>query len=113
MVEITNVKFGEIEVDKKIYYSDMIVWWDGKVEYRAKSHVFDISDFLKLLEKKPEIIVIGTGMNGICRILEEVEQAAEDKGIMIFKELSPKAAEMFNGFVADKRRVVAVLHSTC
>lgn len=113
MVEITAVRFGEVEVDKKIYYSDMIVWWDGKVEYRAKSRVFDISDFLKLLEKKPEIIVIGTGMNGICRILEEVEQAAEDKGVEIFKELSPKAAEMFNAFVADRKRVIAVLHSTC
>ena len=113
MVEITNVKFGEIEIDKKIYYSDMIVWWDGKVEFRAKLHEFRMGEFLRLLKRKPEIIVVGTGINGICRVLEEVEQVAKDKGVMIFKELSPKAAEMFNGFVADKKRVVAVLHSTC
>lgn len=113
MVEVTDVRFGEIEIDKKIYYSDMIVWWDGKIEYRTKSHEFGMSEFLKLLGRKPEIIVIGTGISGICRVLEEIEQAAEDKGIRIFKDLSPKAAEMFNGFVADKKRVVAVLHSTC
>ena len=35
------------------------------------------------------------------------------KGVEIFKELSPKAADMFNAFVADEKRVVAVLHSTC
>jgi len=114
MVKITNVKFGEIEVDKKIYYSDMIIWWDGKVEFREKSHVFDISDFVKLLERDPEIIVIGTGMDiEACDVPEEVEEKAEDKGIRIYKELSPKAAEMFNGFVADKKRVVAVIHATC
>ena len=113
MVRVDSVRFGEITIDGKIYYSDMIVWWDGKIEYRKKSHEFGMGEFLRLLERKPEIIVIGTGMSGICRVLEEVEQAAEDKGIEIFKELSPKAGEMFNAFVSDKRRVVAVLHSTC
>jgi len=113
MAEINSVKFGEIEIDKKIYYSDMIVWWDGKIEYREKKHEFGMNEFLKLLRRKPEIIVIGTGISGVCRVLEEVEQTAKDKGIEIFKDLSPKAAEMFNGFVADERKVVAVLHSTC
>lgn len=113
MIEINSVKFGEITIDKKIYYSDMIVWWDGKIEYREKSHEFGMDDFLSLLKSKPEIIVIGTGMSGVCRIPEEVEQTASDKGVEIFKELSPKAAEMFNAFVADRKRAVAVLHSTC
>jgi hypothetical protein len=113
MVEINSVKFGEIEIDKKIYYSDMIVWWDGKIEFRTKSHEFGMGDFLSLLRRKPKIIVIGTGIDGICRVPEEVEQTAKDKGVDIFKETSPKAAKMFNGFVADRKRVVAVLHSTC
>ena len=72
-----------------------------------------MDEFLSLLKRKPEIIVIGTGIEGICRVTEEVEQVANDKGVEIFKEVSPKAAEMFNGFVADKKRAVAVLHSTC
>lgn len=113
MVKINSVTFGEVEIDKKTYFSDMIVWWNGKIEYREKSHNFTMSDFLKLAEHGPEIIVIGTGMNDMCRVLEEVEQAADDKGIEIFREASPKAAEMFNGFVADKKKVVAVIHSTC
>ena len=113
MVRVDSVRFGEITIDGKIYYSDINVWWDGKVEYKEKTHEFTMSDFVRLAEKNPEIIVIGTGINGICKVLEEVEMAAEDKGIEIFKELSPKAAEMFNAFVADKRKAVAVIHSTC
>ncbi len=91
----------------------MIIWWDGKTEYREKTHEFKMDEFLKLLERKPEIIVIGTGISGVLKVLEEVEQEAENKGVEIFKDTSPKAAEMFNGFVADKKRAVAVLHSTC
>jgi len=113
MVRVDFVKFGEVKIDGKIYYSDMTVWWDGKVEYRNKSHTFGMSEFLKLLERKPDIVVFGTGLEGICRILEEVEQTAKDKGVEIFREVSPKAAEMFNAFISDKKKVVAVLHSTC
>ena len=113
MVKITSVRFGEVEIDGKTYFSDMIVWWNGKIEYREKSHTFGMSDFLKLAEKKPAIIVIGTGMNNICKVLDEVKQAAEDKKIEIYQELSPKAAKMFNGFVVDKKKAVAVIHSTC
>ncbi len=113
MVRITAVRFGEVEIDGKVYYSDMIVWWDGKIEYRAKSHEFGMGEFLKLAESKPEVIVIGMGMNWMCVINEEVEQAAEDKKIEIYKEMSPKAAKMFNSFLADKKKAVALIHSTC
>lgn len=114
MVKITNVKFGEIKIGRKIYYSDMIVWWDGKIEFREKSHVFDISDFVRLLEHDPEIVVIGTGMDiHACKIPEEVEETANRKNVRIYKELTPKAVEMFNGFLANKKRVVAVMHTTC
>jgi len=113
MVRITKVKFGEITIDKKVYYSDMTVWWDGKVEYREKSHEFGMDEFLRLLEREPEIIIIGTGIEGIVKVPEEVDQEAENKGVEIFKDTSPKAAEMFNGFIADSKRAVVVLHSTC
>jgi hypothetical protein len=112
MVKITNVKFGEIEIDGKTYFSDMIVWWDGKIEYIPKTHEFEANEFLKIIKRKPEIIVIGRGMEGFYKIAEEVKQLTEDKGIEIFSEVSPKAAEMFNAFVAEKRKVVAVIHTT-
>lgn len=113
MVNITGVRFGEVEIDGKVFFSDMVAWWDGKAEYIAKTHKLGINEFLMLAEKNPEIIVIGTGMNGIVKIAEEVVQIAEDKKIEIYSELSPKAAKMFNGFVADGKKAVAIIHSSC
>ena len=50
---------------------------------------------------------------GVCEVPDEVKEAAELKGIDIYIEKTPKAAKLFNVFVGQKKRVVAVLHSTC
>ena len=113
MVRIDSTKFGEIVIDGKTYYSDVRVWWDGKVEMRESSHTLEMNEFTALLRKKPEILVVGTGDPGTLKILPEVVQAAEDQKVEIFTETSSKATEMFNAFVADKKKVVAVIHVTC
>ncbi len=53
MVKIDSTSFGEIVIDNKTYYSDMTVWWDGKTEYRDKSHVIDMSEFVKIMKRGP------------------------------------------------------------
>lgn len=113
MVRIDSTSFGEIVIDGKTYYSDMIVWWDGKIEYRTKSHTVDMSEFLKLMQKEPEAVVIGTGQIGVVKILPEVNQTAEDKQVDLFIDQSKKAIQIFNGLVADGKKAVAVIHTTC
>ena len=116
MVRIDGTSFGEVLIDGKTYYSDMIVWWDGKLEHRAVSHELDMSEFVKLLRRRPEAIVVGTGQSpprGGLNILPEVLQAAEDQKVDIFSEISPKAIQIFNGLVADKKKAVALIHATC
>ena len=113
MVEIGSVSFGEIEINGKVYYSDMVVWWDGKVEYREKSHTLTMDDFLEILKRKPGVVVVGTGMSGVLMIEEKVMEMAEQKGIEIYTEISPKAGKIFNGFIKDRKRAVAVIHTTC
>lgn len=113
MVRIKADVFGEVEIDGEIFYSDMVIWWDGKKDFREKEHTINYNEFLKLMQRKPEIIVVGVGHSGGIKILPEVEQGAEDRGVEIFTEVSPKAAEMFNAFVADKKKVVAIIHTTC
>jgi len=113
MVSVDSVKFGEITVDGKTYYSDVVVWWDGKVDLRPKSHELGIDEFAHILSRGPERIVVGTGTDGVLRILPEVQQVADDKGIEIFSDKSGKAAEIFNMMVSGGKKAVAVLHSTC
>ncbi len=113
MVRIDSTSFGEVVVDGKTYYSDVTVWWDGKVEFRNKLHVFSMKEFTKIMEKGPESIVLGTGQHGVVKVPDEVTEAAEEKKIDLFIDTSPKAVQIFNSFVTEGKRVVAVIHSTC
>lgn len=113
MVKIQFVKFGEVMVDGKVYYSDMIVWWDGEKEFMPKTHFLDMKAFSHLLRKKPDMIVVGTGLQGAVRISEHVRERVRDKGIRLFEHTSDKAPDIFNGLVATGKRVVAYIHTTC
>lgn len=112
MVKIDSVKFGEITIDGKIYYSDMVVWWDGKIEYREKSHIFGLDKFVSLLKKDPEIIVAGTGISGVVKVTQEVRDEVELKRIKLIVEPSKDASEIFNDLVSGGKKVVAVIHTT-
>jgi hypothetical protein len=113
MVEINSVKFGEVTVDHRTYYSDVIIWWDGRVEYRSKKHVFDLDELLKLMKRKPDAIVIGTGINGGMRITPEVSEMAETEKFRFHVALSPDAMDIFNGLVLQKKKPVTLIHTTC
>ncbi|HDD72507.1 MAG TPA: hypothetical protein ENG00_00280, partial [Candidatus Aenigmarchaeota archaeon] len=93
--------------------SDVTIFWDGEVRMREKSHTIGMSEFLNILTKNPEAVVIGTGIHGILKVTPEVSQAAEDKGIKIFADKSENAIDIFNGLVKDGKKAVAVIHTTC
>jgi hypothetical protein len=112
MVNIDAVKFGEIKVDDRIYYSDMIVWWDGKIEYRRKSHMFDIAEFKKLMKREPGAMVIGTGLVDTVNVPDDVREAAKKNKIKLFIDLSVNAVDIFNGLVKTNKKPVAVIHTT-
>ncbi len=113
MVRIDSTKFGEITVDGKTYYSDMIIWWDGKVEYRPKSHHFGLEEWVVLAAKKPHIVIIGTGQSGVVEIDERVPELAKQQKVEFWAEPSPRAVQLFNAFIDQGKRVVAVIHVTC
>lgn len=113
MVEINSTEFGEITIDGRTYYSDVIVWWNGEVEMVVKKHSIDMDDLAKFMEKKPEAIIIGIGQTNGVRVMPEVKQVLEDKDIELYVEPSSKAIEIFNSFVQSKKKAVAKIHTTC
>jgi hypothetical protein len=112
MVRIDSVSFGEVRIDGKDYFSDVVVWWDGKIELVVKSHQFGMSELLNLLKKNPEAVIIGTGMESCVEVLEEVQQEMENRGLMLFVESSRNAVEVFNGLVSEGKKAVAFIHAT-
>jgi hypothetical protein len=110
MVHIDSTSFGEICIDGKTHYADVVVWWDGRIEHVPKDHIFGFDDFFSLAHRKPEAIVIGTGQSGSVKIPEKVMETAESLTIPIYSERSPKALEIFNGFIKDGKKAVALIH---
>ncbi len=102
--------FGEVRINRKTYYSDMLVFWDGKKEFIPKFSVLDTALLAKALEKKPGDIVLFAGENGSVRIREEVLDILEEKGIDIFIEKNSKAAKIFNAFMAAGKKAAAIVH---
>jgi hypothetical protein len=113
MVEINSVKFGEIRVSGKDYYSDVFVFWDGKVELKAKSHIICMDDMDFITKKKPDALVIGTGMQGVVKILPEVKEVLENRKIKLFMDETPNAIDIFNGLKSRGKKVVGIFHVTC
>lgn len=109
---IDSVSFGEVVIDGKTYYSDVIVWWDGKVDYVPKDRLISVDDMRRLLEREPTDIVIGTGIEGMIRISEDAVYLAETRKVDLFIEVSHKALQIFNGLVKDGKKAVAVIHTT-
>ena len=112
MARIDKIEFGEIVIDGKSVYSDVSIGVNGEVILRPKAHIIGASDIAPLLKDNPECIVIGTGMDGSVEIEAEVEDILENKGIKLFTDETPDAADIFNGLMADGKKVAGIFHMT-
>jgi len=110
---IDRTSFGEIIINGRTYFSDMTVYWDGRLAMRGKEHVLEMGEFMKVLKSGPDIVVLGAGQNGVVTIAREVAEWAKNKGMHIYRENTPKAVEMFNAFAGSGRKVVGIFHVTC
>lgn len=113
MVFIDSVKYGEIVIDGRTYYSDMLLAWDGTVEMIAKSQFFSNQDYERLKAKKPDTIVIGCGLEGGLMVQENLFELAEKEKIDLFVERTHQAIRLFNSLITARRKVVAVIHTSC
>jgi len=112
MVKIDKVIFGEIAIGGKTYYSDVSIDANGRVELLAKTHVVDMNVVAPLLKGRLDCLVVGTGMEGSVGVAPEVEEILENKGIKLFSDNTQDAVDIFNGMVADRKKVAGIFHVT-
>ena len=112
---IESYDFGRIVIDGVVYTSDVIVtgqkvaagWW------RKEGHLLHIADIDRFLEEfLPQVVIIGTGHNGMMRVPQETRQYFQKKGIELVAERTRRACELFNSLTGS-RRTLAALHLTC
>lgn len=114
-MKIEKTGFGWIIVDGKRYEQDILILADGKIlnryeDFTGNNHEFSIEEAQKLLNPKPEVIIIGTGQSGILKVKEKTIQFLKEQKVKLVALPTPKAIEVFNKLKEIK---AALFHLTC
>jgi hypothetical protein len=112
---IEDYYFGSIKINGQKFENDIFIDLDEKVIswWREESHLFQKKDIKSFLEKKPEIVIFGTGKSGIARLSEDLKDFLESLGIEIIVEPTGQAVESYNQAKKGNKKVIAFLHLTC
>ncbi len=116
-MKINGYSFGRITIDGKTYTSDVIIY-PGRVDsswWRKEGHYLQPVDLEDIIKAKPDILIIGTGHDGVMRIPEETMKFLKSKGSRVYADITGRAVEEFNRLQAEKpeKVIIAALHLTC
>jgi hypothetical protein len=111
---IDGYDFGEITIDGKTYTSDVIIYKDRVDDNwrRIEGHRLSLSDVIQILSRKPEILIIGTGADGVMSVPEKVKAEIEARGVKVIVLKTGEACEKYNE-LSPIKNVIAALHLTC
>ncbi len=111
---IDSYSFGKIIIDKKMFTSDVIIypeevndsWW------RKSGHLLQKEDLTEIIQYNPDVLIVGTGDNGLMKVPKDIKHFLESRGIELISEKTRKACDIYNK-LKGKRKIVAALHLTC
>ncbi len=114
MNTIDSYHFGEIVINGKKYSSDVVILSDRVIDnWRRKTgHELCLEDIAAVIAENLEVLVVGTGASGFMKVLGEMEQVAQARGIKLIVETTDKACNTYNQ-LCHSQRVVAAFHLTC
>lgn len=114
-IKIESSSFGRMVIAGKTYTSDVILFPDGNVIdswRRKRGHELAYDDISDLVASAPDVIVAGTGVNGLMKPEAGLRENLLEKGIELISLPNPEALQVFNK-TASKKRVAACFHLTC
>ena len=111
---IENYSFGQMLINGKKYNSDLIIfkdriygrWW------RKEGHNLCIDDIKEIIDKKPDILIIGTGCYGLMKVPLELIKYLKSNNIEVIIKKTKEACDEYNT-LHQKKNVVAAFHLTC
>ena len=110
---IESFSFGQITIDGKTYYSDVVIYPDHVQSewWRKEGHSLTVEDVDKLLATKPDILMVGTGYGGL-KVTLETENHIKSMGIKLIVQETEKICKKFNE-LSKSHKVIAALHLSC
>jgi len=112
--KIDSYQFGQIVISGRKYSSDVIIFPDRVQDawHRGKSHQLSLKDIAEVIAENPEVLIVGTGTACLVKVLPEVKQEVEARGIKLIAEPTDKACKTYNR-LSSSQKAVAALHLTC
>jgi glucokinase len=117
--KIGKAVFGEITIGKRIYRRDLYISVQGTVKKRDKSiakeiygnaHTLGPKELEKVCRGGPEILFVGSGMEGRMELTEDALLFLSQRSIQCEILPTPKMIEAYN---KSRQRKAAVIHLTC
>jgi polyphosphate kinase 2 (PPK2 family) len=111
---VDQFEFGAIEIDGKLYKSDVMILPEGAVESwrHEDEHILRIKDLKGIIKAKPEVLVIGLGTIGNIVLEAEAEKKLQEAAIEVMAFKTDKACDTYNA-IRGQRKVAAILHVDC
>ncbi|MDD5014136.1 MAG: MTH938/NDUFAF3 family protein [Atribacterota bacterium] len=112
---IENYSFGKILINGKEYNSDLIIFKDRICDnwWRKESHNLCMDDIEEIINKKPDILIIGTGYFGLMKVPKELIENIKLSGIkQVMVEKTGDACTEYNKLY-KKNNIIAAFHLTC
>lgn len=112
---INSYDFGRIEIDNKVYTSDVIIYGDHVkcTWWRKEGHYLQVEDIEEILSTKPDIIIIGTGKYDTMKVSNPVRSELDSRGINAVYVITDEACKKHNEMSGSNKNVVTALHLTC
>lgn len=88
-------------------YVDLKIYSSGVPSIREKSHFISYEEVEDLLDA--EILIMGIGYDRICRVDKRILNSSVEVKILD----TENAIKEFNRLRNEKRKVAAIIHSTC
>ncbi len=109
---ISDYKFGRITILSKTY-SDDIILLDSKVVpkwWRKEGHNLSKEDLNKILDYKPELLIIGTGDSGLMKVPQEL---TTNLNFEVISLPTSEAVKKYNFEIKGNKKIAGAFHITC
>lgn len=116
---VDSTEFGAIIIDGITHEKDILIRLDGAIKKRKKelskavygtSHIISLDEAKHVYEKGAEMLIIGSGHEGMIKLSAEAEEYFQKKNCTVEIIPTPVAAKYWNKV---KKNAIGLFHITC
>ncbi len=105
---------GQIHSPEKGVGKDIFLSPEGvNAWHERKGHKLKAGMVRRALALKPEVLIIGNGVEGALEIGKKARQEVEDAGVKLVVLPTPEACREYNRLYRQGKRVILLAHGTC